>query len=94
MKAGWSTSGQFRDAGVGFRAQAGDKLFEGFYTTKNDGMGIGLLSAAPLSKLIMDICGRHPMMAQELHFPSPFLAEARVKRLIQQRTRHDLGRCS
>jgi signal transduction histidine kinase len=31
-----------KDAGVGFTAQAADKLFEAFYTTKNDGMGIGL----------------------------------------------------
>jgi PAS domain S-box-containing protein len=30
------------DAGVGFTSQAADKLFEAFYTTKNDGMGIGL----------------------------------------------------
>lgn len=30
------------DAGVGFRPEAADKLFEAFYTTKNDGMGIGL----------------------------------------------------
>ena len=31
-----------KDAGVGFTPQAADKLFEAFYTTKNDGMGIGL----------------------------------------------------
>jgi len=31
-----------KDAGVGFDPQAMDKLFEAFYTTKNDGMGIGL----------------------------------------------------
>ena len=31
-----------RDAGVGFRPEAADKLFEAFYTTKDDGMGIGL----------------------------------------------------
>src|SRR5579864_7021058 len=31
-----------RDAGVGLDPQAMDKLFETFYTTKNDGMGIGL----------------------------------------------------
>jgi PAS domain S-box-containing protein len=31
-----------KDAGVGFAAQAADRLFESFYTTKNDGMGIGL----------------------------------------------------
>jgi signal transduction histidine kinase len=30
------------DTGVGFTPEAGDKLFEAFYTTKNDGMGIGL----------------------------------------------------
>jgi PAS domain S-box-containing protein len=31
-----------KDAGVGFAPQAADRLFESFYTTKNDGMGIGL----------------------------------------------------
>ena len=31
-----------KDAGVGFGPQAADKLFEAFYTTKNEGMGIGL----------------------------------------------------
>lgn len=31
-----------KDAGVGFAAQAADKLFEAFFTTKSDGMGIGL----------------------------------------------------
>ena len=31
-----------KDTGVGFAAPAADKLFEAFYTTKNDGMGIGL----------------------------------------------------
>ena len=31
-----------QDAGVGFEAQAVDRIFEAFYTTKNDGMGIGL----------------------------------------------------
>lgn len=31
-----------RDAGVGFDPQAADRLFEAFYTTKDDGMGIGL----------------------------------------------------
>ena len=31
-----------KDAGVGFDPQVADRLFEAFYTTKNDGMGIGL----------------------------------------------------
>lgn len=30
------------DVGVGFEPQAADKLFEAFYTTKDEGMGIGL----------------------------------------------------
>ena len=31
-----------RDAGVGFDLQTTDKLFDPFYSTKNDGMGVGL----------------------------------------------------
>jgi signal transduction histidine kinase len=31
-----------RDSGVGFTAQVAGKIFEAFYTTKADGMGIGL----------------------------------------------------
>jgi PAS domain S-box-containing protein len=31
-----------KDSGIGFAPQAADKIFEGFYTTKTDGMGIGL----------------------------------------------------
>jgi PAS domain S-box-containing protein len=31
-----------KDSGVGFTPQAADKIFDAFYTTKTDGMGIGL----------------------------------------------------
>ena len=31
-----------RDAGVGFDPETADRLFHAFYTTKNDGMGVGL----------------------------------------------------
>ena len=31
-----------KDVGVGFEPQAADRLFEAFYTTKGQGMGIGL----------------------------------------------------
>jgi PAS domain S-box-containing protein len=31
-----------KDSGVGLTSQAADKIFEAFYTTKTDGMGIGL----------------------------------------------------
>jgi signal transduction histidine kinase len=31
-----------RDAGIGLDRQTMDKLFDAFYTTKRDGMGIGL----------------------------------------------------
>jgi signal transduction histidine kinase len=31
-----------RDSGVGLDPQTADRLFEAFYTTKRDGMGIGL----------------------------------------------------
>jgi signal transduction histidine kinase len=39
-----------KDVGVGYEPQAADRLFEGFYTTKDDGMGIGL----SVSKSIID----------------------------------------
>ena len=32
-----------QDAGVGFGPEAAERLFEAFYTTKSDGMGIGLV---------------------------------------------------
>jgi PAS domain S-box-containing protein len=31
-----------KDVGIGFDPEAADKLFEAFYTTKDDGMGVGL----------------------------------------------------
>ncbi|MGB6691185.1 MAG: ATP-binding protein [Terracidiphilus sp.] len=31
-----------QDAGVGFDLQAADRLFDAFFTTKGEGMGIGL----------------------------------------------------
>jgi PAS domain S-box-containing protein len=37
-----SVSVTVRDVGVGLDAQSAEKLFEAFYTTKSDGMGIGL----------------------------------------------------
>jgi signal transduction histidine kinase len=39
-----------RDAGVGIDAQTMEKLFDAFYTTKSDGMGIGL----SISRSIID----------------------------------------
>ena len=88
-----------KDAGVGFTPQATDKLFEAFYTTKNDGMGIGLSISRSLSRLIMDASGRHPMMDPELHLRLLSLVDSSVWRTpklvsigpIRQRTRHDLG---
>jgi C4-dicarboxylate-specific signal transduction histidine kinase len=39
---GDSTRLSVKDAGVGFDPQTIDRLFEAFYSTKNDGMGVGL----------------------------------------------------
>ena len=39
-----------KDVGIGFEPQAAARFFEAFYTTKNDGMGIGL----SLSKTIIE----------------------------------------
>jgi peptide-methionine (R)-S-oxide reductase len=37
-----------RDAGVGFDSQAANRLFQAFYTTKDDGMGSGLCVSRPI----------------------------------------------
>ena len=36
----WSTL--MRDTGTGLTAETADRMFQSFYTTKDDGMGIGL----------------------------------------------------
>jgi len=46
-----------RDAGVGIEHQGMDKLFDAFYTTKSDGMGIGCLSAVRSSRDIAAVSG-------------------------------------
>lgn len=46
IKTNWDEQEHLRlsvkDVGVGFEPEAAEKLFEGFYSTKDDGMGIGL----------------------------------------------------
>jgi C4-dicarboxylate-specific signal transduction histidine kinase len=44
-----------RDTGSGFAANVADRLFESFYTTKSDGMGIGL----SISRSIIEAHGGH-----------------------------------
>ena len=44
-----------QDAGVGFEPAAATKLFDAFYTTKNDGMGVGLSVSR---SIIEGHCGR------------------------------------
>jgi signal transduction histidine kinase len=39
---GGDVSLSVKDAGIGFSVQSADRLFEAFYTTKTDGIGIGL----------------------------------------------------
>jgi signal transduction histidine kinase len=39
---GETVSLSVKDSGIGFSSQSAERLFEPFYTTKNDGIGIGL----------------------------------------------------
>jgi C4-dicarboxylate-specific signal transduction histidine kinase len=47
-----------KDAGGGFEPQGMEELFEGPYTTKTNGTGIGLSVAARSSNATMAACGR------------------------------------
>src|SRR5262249_57052834 len=50
-----------QDAGVGFDPQTLERLFETFYTTKPDGLGLG----PPISPAIISAhCGRHSPTSQ------------------------------
>ena len=42
VEAGGSVGFSVRDAGIGFPAENAERVFQSFYTTKDDGMGIGL----------------------------------------------------
>ena len=46
-----------RDSGVGVESQVLARLFEPFYTTKSDGMGIGLSVSRSIIESIAVACG-------------------------------------
>jgi C4-dicarboxylate-specific signal transduction histidine kinase len=53
-----------QDAGVGVEPQSLDRLFQTFYTTKEEGMGIGLSVSRSIIESIMGVCGPRQTMAQ------------------------------
>jgi phosphoglycerate-specific signal transduction histidine kinase len=57
-----------RDTGPGLRPQSLPRLFEPFYTTKPDGMGMASRSAARLSKPMVGGRGRPPANRGVLSF--------------------------
>lgn len=52
-----------QDAGVGFGPEGAERLFEAFYTTKSDGMGIGLSVSRSIVEKHNGHCGRKRTMA-------------------------------
>jgi C4-dicarboxylate-specific signal transduction histidine kinase len=66
-----SVSLTVQDVGVGLDAQSAEKLFEAFYTTKSDGMGIAVCpSAARSSRTTAGASGVGPTTARASPSPS------------------------
>jgi len=64
-----------KDVGIGFTPEAVAKLVQAFYSTKNNGMGIGMhVSQSIIEGVIMNVCGQPIMMDPKLHFRLLFLA--------------------
>jgi C4-dicarboxylate-specific signal transduction histidine kinase len=75
-----------KDAGIGFDPQSMDKLFQAFYTTKNDGMGIGLSVSCSIIEQHDGRLWATLNDGQEQHFHFLFLAQAipKCNRLFTQ----------
>lgn len=67
-----------KDSGIGFTPQAAEKIFEGFYTTKTDGMGIGLSVSRSIIEAITDAYGPPRMMDPGLNLCLLSLVHSRV----------------
>ena len=77
-----------RDAGVGLDRQTMDKLFDAFYTTKSDGMGIGLSVSRSIIEDIMAVSGRSRTMDRvpPSRFPFPAAQTASPTRPSEEDT--------
>ncbi|WP_105423632.1 ATP-binding protein [Neorhizobium sp. T25_27] len=58
------------DCGLGFEPAMAEKIFEAFYTTKANGMGVGLSSAKPLLKASKSVYGPPGTISKEPRFRS------------------------
>jgi len=68
--------------GVGFDDQVMDRLFDSFYTTKNDGMGIDFPLVARSLPAIMGVSGLRQTRVRERRFHSQFLLHTTFDSLI------------
>jgi C4-dicarboxylate-specific signal transduction histidine kinase len=90
---GESVSLTVRDMGIGLDAQSAERLFEAFYTTKRDGMGIGL----SISRSIVESHGGRlwarpndgPGMTFAFSVPSTAVGAAAAPEPMQQSTPAD-----
>jgi C4-dicarboxylate-specific signal transduction histidine kinase len=67
-----------KDAGVGFDPQSAERVFESFYTTKDDEWESDSPSVARLSRVIMAVFGQQRIVVRELRSCSPSLGDPRV----------------
>ena len=72
------------DAGPGLPAGSVERVFDAFYTTKSNGLGMGLSISRSISKRIAAACGQRTILDAVPRFPSRFLHSLNLRQVTNR----------